>query len=91
VLNTTNYGCYSNAALDSLIKQAESTTSASQAGGLWAKADHTVISDAVIVPLLSQQLLMYSSANVQQADTSAVVYQPNLGGPDLTNVWLKNG
>jgi peptide/nickel transport system substrate-binding protein len=91
VLNTTNYGCYSSAALDSLIKQAESSTSASQAGAIWAKADHNVISNAVIVPLLSQQLLMYSSANVQQADTSAVVYQPNVGGPDLTNVWLKNG
>ena len=47
--------------------------------------------NAVIVPLLSQQLLMYSSANVMQAGTSAVVYAPNIGGPDVTNVWLKNG
>jgi len=91
VLNTTNYGCYNSAKLDSLIKQAESATSTSQAGMLWHQADSNVMSNAVIVPLLSQQLLMYSSANVQQADTSAVVYQPNIGGPDLTNVWLKNG
>jgi peptide/nickel transport system substrate-binding protein len=91
VLNTTNYGCYSSKQLDGLIRQAESATSVSQAGPLWNKADHNVMSNAVIVPLLSQQLLMYSSPNVEQAGTTAVVYQPNVGGPDLTNVWLKNG
>ena len=91
VLNTTNYGCYSSKQLDGLIRQAESTTSASSAGTLWNKADRNVMSNAVIVPLLSQQLLMYSSPNVAQAGTTAIVYQPNIGGPDLTNVWLKNG
>ena len=91
VLNTTNYGCYSSSKLDSLIKQAEAATSISQTGSLWNQADHNVMGNAVIVPLLSQQLLMYSSANVQQAGTSAIVYQPNIGGPDITNVWLKNG
>ncbi len=91
VLNTTNYGCYNNSKLDSLIKQAEAATSVSQTGSLWGKADHNVMGNAVIVPLLSQQLLMYSSANAQQAGTSAIVYQPNIGGPDITNVWLKNG
>jgi peptide/nickel transport system substrate-binding protein len=91
VLNTTNYGCYRSSQLDSLIKQAESASSTSQAATLWNKADHNVMSNAVIVPLLRQQLLMYSSANVQQAETSAIVYQPNIGGPDITNVWLRNG
>ena len=90
-LNTTNYGCYNSSKLDSLIKQAEAATSVSQTGSLWGKADHNVMGNAVIVPLLSQQLLMYSSANAQQAGTSAIVYQPNIGGPDITNVWLKNG
>ena len=91
VLNTTNYGCYSSKQLDSLITQAEASTSVSQAGTLWNKADRNVMSNAVIVPLLSQQLLMYSSANAQQAGTTAIVYQPNIGGPDITNIWLKNG
>ena len=91
VLNTTNYGCYSSKSLDSTIVKAEASTTASQAGTLWSQADHNVMSNAVIVPLLSQQLLMYSSANVEQKGTSAVVYQPNIGGPDITNVWLKNG
>ncbi len=91
VLNTTNYGCYSSKQLDSLITQAEASTSLSQAGTLWNKADRNVMTNAVIVPLLSQQLLMYSSTNAQQAGTSAIVYQPNVGGPDITNIWLKNG
>jgi peptide/nickel transport system substrate-binding protein len=91
VLNTSNYGCYSSSKLDSLIKQAEASTSVSQTANLWGQADRNVMSNAVIVPLLSQQLLMYSSTNVQQAGTSAIVYQPNVGGPDITNVWLKNG
>ena len=91
VQNTTNYGCYRSSQLNSLIEQAESATSTSRAGTLWGKADHNVMSNAVIVPLLRQQLLMYSSANVEQAGTSAVVYQPNIGGPDITNVWLNNG
>ena len=60
VLNTTNYGCYSSKQLDSLITQAEAATSISQAGTLWHKADSNVMTNAVIVPLLSQQLLMYS-------------------------------
>ncbi|HUZ51313.1 MAG TPA: ABC transporter substrate-binding protein [Streptosporangiaceae bacterium] len=90
-LNTSNYGCYSSPKLDSLIAKAESATSTSQAGSLWGQADHNVMGNAVIVPLLSQQLLMYSSTNTQQAGTSAIVYHPNIGGPDITNVWLKNG
>jgi peptide/nickel transport system substrate-binding protein len=91
VLNTTNYGCYSSKQLDGLITQAEASTSISQTGTLWNQADRNVMTNAVIVPLLSQQLLMYSSANAQQAGTSAIVYQPNIGGPDITNIWLKNG
>ncbi|HEX9031098.1 MAG TPA: ABC transporter substrate-binding protein [Streptosporangiaceae bacterium] len=91
VLNTTNYGCYSSPKLDGLIKQAEAATSLSQEGNLWSQADVNVMQNAVIVPLLSQQLLMYSSANAEQQGTSAIVYQPNIGGPDITNIWLKNG
>ncbi len=91
VLNTTNYGCYNSSKLDSLISQAESATSLSAAGNLWHQADLNVMSNAVIVPLISQQLLMYSSANVENAGSSAIVFAPNIGGPDITNVWLKNG
>jgi peptide/nickel transport system substrate-binding protein len=90
-INTNNYGCYNSATLNGLIASAEKATTLSAAGTAWAKADANVMANAVIVPLVSQQLLMYSSANVLQSGTSAVVYQPNIGGADVTNVWLKNG
>ena len=54
--------------------------------------------DAVIVPLVSEYAPFYSSKNVENVDTTgepsgstAVVFTPNIGGPDLTNVWLNNG
>jgi peptide/nickel transport system substrate-binding protein len=87
VLNTTNYGCYNSAALNSLIKKAETATTTSAAANYWHQADVNVMKNAVIVPLISQQLLMYSSKDVMQKGTSAVVYQPNIGGADITNVW----
>jgi peptide/nickel transport system substrate-binding protein len=89
VLNTTNYGCYSSKTLDGLIHGAEAATSLTAAGSAWHAADENVMKNAVLVPLLSQQLLMYSSAKVLQANTTAIVYAPNIGGPDVTNVWLK--
>lgn len=90
-LNTTNYGCYNSPALNSLIAKAEAAKTLSEAGSFWHQADQNVMKNAVFVPLISQQLLMYSSDNTMQKGTSAVVYQPNIGGPDVTNVWLRNG
>ncbi|MHB1432328.1 MAG: ABC transporter substrate-binding protein [Streptosporangiaceae bacterium] len=91
VLNTTNYGCYSSSKLDNLIKQAEAATSLSQAGSLWHQADLNVMQNAVVVPLLSQQLVIFSSSRIANKGSSAIVYQPNVGGPDVTNIWVKNG
>jgi len=88
VLNTNNYGCYSNKALDSLIVQAEAAPSLAQAAALWHQADMNVMANAVIVPLGDGQAPFYSSARVQNAGSSAIVYAPNIGGPDITNVWL---
>ena len=54
--------------------------------------------DAVIIPLVSEYAPFYSSKNVVNVDnngepsgSTAVVFTPNIGGPDLTNVYLKNG
>jgi len=88
VVNTINYGCYNSPKMNSLIKQAESAPSASAAGQLWHQADVLAMQDAVIVPLLSQQLPYYSSARVHNAGSTAVAAQPNIGEADITNVWL---
>ncbi len=90
VVNTINYGCVNNAQMNSLIKQAEAATSQSAAGSLWGQADQLAMKNAWIVPLLSQQLPNYSSTRVHNAGSTAIVVAPNIGGPDITNVWLSS-
>ena len=88
VVNTINYGCYNNPAMNKLINQAESATSISAAGNFWHQADALAMKDAVIVPLLSQQFPYYSSTRVHNLGATAVAMQPNIGDPDITNLWL---
>jgi len=88
VENTINYGCYSSKQMDSLISQAESATSATQAGSLWQQANELALKDVVIVPLLNEQAPYFSSTRVHNLGSTAIAYQPNIGGPDITNVWL---
>ncbi len=87
VINTTNYGCYNSATLNSLIKQAEAAPSVSAAGPIWHQADINVMKNAVFVPLLNQLLPYYSSKRVHNVGSSPVVYGPNYG-PDITNMWV---
>jgi peptide/nickel transport system substrate-binding protein len=95
VQGTINYGCYSNPAVDKMIDQAEATSSLTKSDAIWHQIDVTVMKAAVIVPLVSEYAPFYSSKNVENVDTTgepsgktAVVFTPNIGGPDLTNVWL---
>jgi peptide/nickel transport system substrate-binding protein len=87
VVNTNNYGCLSDPALDKAIETAEAAP-LSQSAALWAKADNIVMKDAAIVPLAGAELPGYSSARVQNAGSTAITEAPNLGTPDITNVWL---
>jgi peptide/nickel transport system substrate-binding protein len=91
VVNTVNYGCYDNTAVNSLINQAEAASSLSAAGAAWHQADVDIMKDAAIVPLLSQNFPQYSSARVRGVGYSTAIFQPNIGDPDITNVWLANG
>jgi peptide/nickel transport system substrate-binding protein len=88
VTNTVNYGCYSSPQMDSLINKAESAPTAAAAGSYWGQANALALKDAVIVPLLSQQAPYFSSTRVHNMGSSAIVYQPNIGDPDITNLWL---
>jgi peptide/nickel transport system substrate-binding protein len=98
VQGTINYGCYSNPQVDKMINQAEATPNLSQSSAIWHQIDVKVMHDAVIIPLVSEYAPFYSSKNVMNVDNSgepsgstAVTFVPNIGGPDLTNVYLKNG
>jgi peptide/nickel transport system substrate-binding protein len=93
VVNTVNYGCYDNSAVNSLIQQAEGATSLSAAGSLWRKADAQIMSDAAIVPIMSQNYPCYSSARVRGVASDGTTYPtaifaPNIGDPDITALWL---
>ena len=85
-VNTNNYGCYDNATVNSLITQAETASSLSAAASDWHQADMQIMSDAAIVPILDQGFPNYSSSR-----TRNVVFQPNIGEVDITNLWLANG
>ncbi len=93
VINTVNYGCYNNATVNSLITTAETATSLSAAGTAWQQADHQIMSDAAIVPIMSQNFPQYSSARVRGITSSGqtyptAIFAPNIGAPDITNIWL---
>jgi peptide/nickel transport system substrate-binding protein len=88
VVNTINYGCVNNAQMNSLINKAETAPSISAAGTYWHQADELAMKNAWIVPIQSQLFPNYSSARVHAPGTTAVPMQPNIGEPDITNVWL---
>ncbi len=98
VQGTINYGCYSNPAVDKMINEAEATSDLSKSDALWHQIDVKVMHDAVIIPIVEGYGPMYSSKNVFNVDSSgepsgstSLVYAPNIGGADLTNIYLKNG
>jgi len=50
------------------------------------------MSDAAIVPLVAQQSPIYASPEARESGVAhGVVFLPNIGGPDITNVWIKRG
>ena len=85
-VNTNNYGCYNNPAVNTLITQAEGASSLSAAATAWHQADVDIMQDAAIVPILDQGFPNFSSAR-----TKNVVFGPNIGEVDITNLWLSNG
>jgi peptide/nickel transport system substrate-binding protein len=89
VINTVNDGCYNNASVNSLITQAETAPSLSASGGFWHQADEQIMSDAAIVPIMSQNFPEYASARVRGANGyPTALWAPNIGEADITNVWL---
>jgi peptide/nickel transport system substrate-binding protein len=91
VINTVNYGCYDNPAVNGLISQAESATSLTAAGAAWHQADEDIMADAVIVPIEDQNYPYYSSARVRGVGSPTGIFTPNIGAVDITSLWLANG
>lgn len=88
-LNTINYGCFSNKTLDADINKALATLSPSAAAPLWHQVDLIAQQNAVIVPLLDQGNPVFSSDRVASPGSPTVLFTPNLGDPDITNIYIK--
>jgi peptide/nickel transport system substrate-binding protein len=93
VINTVNYGCYDSPVVNGLIKQAEAAPTAAQAGTFWHQADVQIMKDAAIVPIESQNSPQIASKRVRGVLPDGTTYQtslwnPNIGNPDLGNIWL---
>lgn len=93
VINTNNYGCYDNATVNSDIQKAEAASSLTEAGNYWHAADQQIMKDAAIVPIMSQSFADIASKRVRGVLPNGSTYQtalynPNIGDPDLGNIWL---
>jgi peptide/nickel transport system substrate-binding protein len=79
----SDVGFYNDPVTDRLIEAASVATTAPQAAGLWAEADHQVMADAVVFPIATLTEPLYHAAQLHNA-----VFVPELGDFDPTNVWL---
>jgi peptide/nickel transport system substrate-binding protein len=87
-LNTINYGCFSSPKVDGDITSALTAPSVTAAGNFWHAVDLAGMQNAVYVPLLDQQFPQFSSSRVHSVGSKWVIFNPLIGGPDITNVWL---
>jgi ABC-type oligopeptide transport system substrate-binding subunit len=93
VINTVNYGCYDNPTVNALITKAENAPSLSAAGAYWHQADEQIMSDAAIVPIMSQDVAAYSSARIRGIASNGqtyptAIFAPIIGAPDITALWI---
>jgi len=93
VVNTVNYGCYDSPAVNSLITKAENAPSLSAAGAYWHQADEQIMSDAVIVPIMSQEFPLYASSRIRGIGSNGqtyptAIFNPNIDNADITALWI---
>jgi len=88
-LNTINYGCFSNKTLDADITKALGTLDPTAAAPLWHQVDLIAQQNAVIIPLLDQGNPVFSSDRVASVGSPTVLFAPNIGDPDLANIYVK--
>jgi peptide/nickel transport system substrate-binding protein len=80
-----NMNLYSNAAVDKLIEEGSTATSAAKAASIWAQADRLIMSQAVIYPIDTVNFAAFHSTSVHNA-----VFVPVIQAIDPTNVWLSS-
>jgi peptide/nickel transport system substrate-binding protein len=93
VINTVNYGCYDNSAVNSLITQAEGASTLTAASSYWHQADEDIMKDAAMVPIMSQTFPLIASKRVRSVLPNGSTYQTamfnaNISDSDIANIWL---
>jgi peptide/nickel transport system substrate-binding protein len=88
-LNTVNYGCFSNKTVDADIARALRAPNSATAAPLWHQVDLIAQQQAVMIPLLDQFNPVFGSSRVASPGSSTVLWQPNIGDPDITNIYIK--
>ena len=88
-LNTINYGCFSNKTLDGTITQALAASSLQTAAPLWHQVDLIAQQNAVIIPVIDQGIANFTSSRVHSPGSPVVLWNPNIGDPDITNLYIK--
>jgi len=82
--NTTDYGDYNSAAANALMDQAIHSLTEAQADTFWVRAAARVMEDAVIVPLIQQNVPIYHSSRLR----NCIYWMPGLNC-DITQVWIQ--
>jgi peptide/nickel transport system substrate-binding protein len=88
-LNTINYGCFSNKTVDADIEKALKAPSEAAAAPLWHQVDLIGQQQAAVVPLIDQFNPVFSSDRVASSGSPTVLFAPNIGDPDITNIYIK--
>jgi peptide/nickel transport system substrate-binding protein len=88
-LNTINYGCFSNKTVDADITKALAAKTPAAAAPLWHQVDLIAQQQAVMVPLVDQYIPDFSSDRVATPGQPQVAWAPNIGDPDITNIYIK--
>jgi peptide/nickel transport system substrate-binding protein len=79
----TNWGDFSNSGVDSLITDAETATSLSQATTDWQNANKAVMEQAPFIPFMGQLTNLMRSSSVHNA-----IYNPFSAQYNLADIWL---
>jgi peptide/nickel transport system substrate-binding protein len=79
----SNFGFYNSATTNQMIQQAETASTVSAAGSVWANTDKQVMTDAPVFEITTPTFPAYHANQVHNA-----IFVPNLNQFDPTNVWL---
>jgi len=82
---TTNEGCYSDSKTDALINKALVAPDEAAAAPYWAEAGQQVMKDAAIVPLTTQDTVLFAGPRVH-----GLIYNPLAAEYNVTQLWLSS-